>query len=51
VPLNWTAVGNPAQILPPDKHDEVWAIRSHSISRGMSLGLTARRKVSRSCPT
>ncbi len=27
VPINWIAVGNPAQILPPDKHDEIWAIQ------------------------
>jgi carbonic anhydrase/acetyltransferase-like protein (isoleucine patch superfamily) len=25
VPIGWVAVGNPAQILPPDKHDEIWA--------------------------
>ncbi len=27
VPLGWIAVGNPAQILPPEKHDEIWAIQ------------------------
>jgi carbonic anhydrase/acetyltransferase-like protein (isoleucine patch superfamily) len=27
VPLGWVAVGDPAQILPPDKHDEIWAIQ------------------------
>jgi carbonic anhydrase/acetyltransferase-like protein (isoleucine patch superfamily) len=25
VPINWVAVGDPAQILPPDRHDEIWA--------------------------
>ena len=25
VPIAWIAVGSPAQILPPDKHDEIWA--------------------------
>jgi carbonic anhydrase/acetyltransferase-like protein (isoleucine patch superfamily) len=25
VPIGWVAVGDPAQILPPDKHDEIWA--------------------------
>jgi carbonic anhydrase/acetyltransferase-like protein (isoleucine patch superfamily) len=24
VPIGWVAVGNPAAILPPDKHDEIW---------------------------
>jgi len=50
VPLNWIAVGKPARILPPDQHDEIWAFRSLLISQGMSLGLSARRKVSQSCP-
>jgi carbonic anhydrase/acetyltransferase-like protein (isoleucine patch superfamily) len=27
VPLGWIAVGDPAQILPPDRHDEIWAIQ------------------------
>jgi carbonic anhydrase/acetyltransferase-like protein (isoleucine patch superfamily) len=27
VPLGWVAVGDPAQILPPDKHDEIWVIQ------------------------
>lgn len=27
VPINWIAVGNPARILPPDKHDEIWAVQ------------------------
>ncbi len=27
VPINWVAVGNPAKIFPPDKHDEIWAIQ------------------------
>ncbi len=27
VPINWIAVGNPAKILPPDKHEEIWAIQ------------------------
>ncbi len=25
VPIGWVAVGIPARILPPDKHDEIWA--------------------------
>jgi carbonic anhydrase/acetyltransferase-like protein (isoleucine patch superfamily) len=27
VPIGWVAVGDPAAILPPDKHDEIWAIQ------------------------
>ena len=27
VPIHWIAVGTPAKILPPDRHDEIWAIQ------------------------
>jgi carbonic anhydrase/acetyltransferase-like protein (isoleucine patch superfamily) len=27
VPIGWIAVGHPVRILPPDAHDEVWAIQ------------------------
>ena len=27
VPIGWIAVGDPAEILPPVKHDEIWAIQ------------------------
>lgn len=27
VPIGWVAVGDPAKILPPDRHDEIWAIQ------------------------
>lgn len=27
VPINWIAVGDPVQILPPYKHDEIWKIQ------------------------
>jgi carbonic anhydrase/acetyltransferase-like protein (isoleucine patch superfamily) len=27
VPIGWVAVGDPAQILPPEAHDEIWAIQ------------------------
>jgi carbonic anhydrase/acetyltransferase-like protein (isoleucine patch superfamily) len=27
VPIGWVAVGNPAQILPPDQHEAIWAIQ------------------------
>jgi carbonic anhydrase/acetyltransferase-like protein (isoleucine patch superfamily) len=28
VPIGWVAVGDPAHILPPDKHDEIWAVQA-----------------------
>ncbi|HKF70878.1 MAG TPA: gamma carbonic anhydrase family protein [Stellaceae bacterium] len=28
VPLGWIAVGDPARILPPDEHDEIWAVQA-----------------------
>lgn len=27
VPLGWIAVGDPARILPPERHDDIWAIQ------------------------
>jgi hypothetical protein len=27
VPIAWVAGGDPAEILPPDRHDEIWAIQ------------------------
>lgn len=27
VPIGWIAVGDPARILPPDRHDEIWKIQ------------------------
>lgn len=27
VPIGWVAVGNPAKILPPDRHDLIWEIQ------------------------
>ncbi len=27
VPLGWVAVGDPARILPPDAHDEIWSVQ------------------------
>jgi len=29
VPLNWIAVGDPAQILPPQEHERIWAIQKN----------------------
>ncbi len=27
VPIGWVAVGDPAQILPPNEHDRIWALQ------------------------
>ena len=27
VPIGWVAVGDPCRILPPDRHEEIWAIQ------------------------
>lgn len=27
VPIGWVAVGDPAQVLPPGRHDEIWSIQ------------------------
>ena len=27
VPIGWVAVGDPAAILPPERHDDIWAIQ------------------------
>ena len=27
VPINWVAVGDPAEILPPNEHEKIWAIQ------------------------
>lgn len=27
VPIHWVAVGQPAAILPPERHDEIWSIQ------------------------
>jgi len=30
VPIGWVAVGDPAQIFPPDQHDRIWEIQKPS---------------------
>ena len=38
LPIGWVAVGDPAQMFSPDRHDEIWAIQ-----RELDFGGTARR--------
>jgi carbonic anhydrase/acetyltransferase-like protein (isoleucine patch superfamily) len=28
VPIGWVAIGDPARILPPDRHEEIWAVQA-----------------------
>lgn len=45
VPIGWIAVGTPARILPPDRHDDIWAVQReldfvgtvYGIDRGTSM--------------
>jgi len=45
VPIGWIAAGNPATTLPPDRHEEVWAIQQdldftgtvYGVERGTSM--------------
>lgn len=39
VPIGWVAVGEPALILPPDRHDEIWAAQRPLDFPGWVYGL------------
>jgi carbonic anhydrase/acetyltransferase-like protein (isoleucine patch superfamily) len=39
VPIAWVAVGEPAQILSPDRHDDIWAIQQGLDFPGYVFGL------------
>ena len=39
VPINWVAVGDPAAILSPDRHDEIWAIQKRLDFPGTVFGV------------
>lgn len=39
VPIGWVAVGDPARVLPPDRHDEIWAIQRELDFPGYVFGL------------
>ncbi len=39
VPIGWVAVGNPAQILPADRHEEIWAAQKELDFPGYVFGL------------
>ena len=39
VPIGWVAVGDPAEIRPPNEHDEIWAIQETLDFPGVVFGL------------
>jgi carbonic anhydrase/acetyltransferase-like protein (isoleucine patch superfamily) len=39
VPIGWIAVGDPLQILPPDRHEEIWAAQRELDFPGYVFGL------------
>ncbi len=39
VPIGWVAVGDPAEILPPENHDRIWAIQEPLDFPGTVFGL------------
>ena len=52
VPIGWVAVGDPATILPPDRHDEIWAVQQtldfpgtvYGVGRGTAPAELMRRQ-------
>ncbi len=43
VPIGWIAVGDPAQILPPYRHDEIWALQGPLDFPGWVYGVDRTR--------
>jgi carbonic anhydrase/acetyltransferase-like protein (isoleucine patch superfamily) len=39
VPIGWVAVGDPAELFSPDRHDEIWAIQERLDFPGTAFGL------------
>jgi carbonic anhydrase/acetyltransferase-like protein (isoleucine patch superfamily) len=39
VPIGWVAVGDPARIFPPDRHEEIWAIQESLDFPGTVYGI------------
>lgn len=48
VPIGWIAVGDPAEILPPDAHDRVWPVQERLDFPGYVFGLD--RATTGNCP-
>lgn len=39
VPIGWVAVGNPAQLFPPDQHEEIWKVQKPLDFPGFVYGI------------
>jgi carbonic anhydrase/acetyltransferase-like protein (isoleucine patch superfamily) len=39
LPIHWVAVGDPAQLFSPDRHDEIWAVQRELDFPGTVYGL------------
>ncbi|WCB93110.1 UDP-3-O-(3-hydroxymyristoyl)glucosamine N-acyltransferase [Baekduia alba] len=54
VPIGWIAVGDPAHVLPPNRHDEIWAVQRdldfpqtvYGVQRGTPASELMRRQSS-----
>jgi carbonic anhydrase/acetyltransferase-like protein (isoleucine patch superfamily) len=52
VPIGWVAVGTPARIFPPERHEEIWAVQReldfvgtvYGADRGTSMDELMRRQ-------
>ena len=52
VPIGWIAAGDPAQLFPPERHDELWALQEpldfpgtvYGVDRGTSMRENMRRQ-------
>jgi carbonic anhydrase/acetyltransferase-like protein (isoleucine patch superfamily) len=40
VPIGWIAVGDPAELFPPERHEELWAIQERMDFPGTVFGLS-----------
>ncbi|WP_026414619.1 gamma carbonic anhydrase family protein [Actinomadura oligospora] len=51
VPIGWVAVGAPAQLFPPDRHDDIWEIQQQmdfpGVVYGVPRGVTMREVMTR----
>lgn len=50
VPIGWIAAGDPAQLFPPERHDELWAVQRGLDFPGTMYGLprgTSMREIMR----
>ncbi len=44
VPIGWVAVGDPALIAPPDRHEEIWAVQRELDFPGFVFGVDRTRE-------